>query len=92
MGVFPATVQSASDIASRLLDMELYGLPEDYFDRYRENIAAVGKDDVVRVAKKYIDPDRALIVIVGNASQIREPLGTLGYPIHELDIEGQAIA
>ena len=40
MGVFPATVQTASDIASRLVDMELYGLPEDYFDRYRENIAA----------------------------------------------------
>ena len=92
MGVFPATVQTASDIASRLTDMELYDLPQDYFDRYRENIAAVGKDDIVRVARKYIDPDRALIVIVGNASQIREPLGTLGYPIHELDIEGQAIA
>lgn len=92
MGVFPATVQTASDIASRLTDMELYDLPQDYFDRYRENIAAIGKDDIVRVAKKYIDPDRALIVIVGNAAQIREPLGTLGYPIHELDIEGQAIA
>jgi zinc protease len=92
MGVFPATVQTASDVASRLTDMELYDLPQDYFDRYRENIAAVGRDDVVRVATKYIDPDRALIVIVGNAAQIREPLGSLGYPIHELDIEGQAIA
>ena len=92
MGVFPATVQSSSDIAGRLLDMELYDLPHDYFDRYRDNIAAVGKDDIAAVARKYIDPDRALIVIVGNAAQIREPLGTLGYPIHELDIEGQAIA
>ncbi len=92
MGVFPATVQTASDIASRLVDMELYDLPQDYFDRYRENIGTIGKDDIVRVARKYIDPDRTLIVIVGNAAQIREPLGTLGYPIHELDIEGQAIA
>jgi len=91
MGVFPATVQSASDIASRLLDMELYGLPEDYFDRYRENIAAIGKDDIARVARKYIDPDRALIVIVGNASQVREPLGTLGIPLHEIDVEGNAV-
>jgi zinc protease len=91
MGVFPATVQSASDIASRLLDMELYGLPEDYFDRYRENIGAITKDDIARVARKYIDPDRALIVIVGNASQVREPLGTLGIPLHEIDIEGNAV-
>ncbi|MCU1227879.1 MAG: hypothetical protein JWO97_763 [Acidobacteria bacterium] len=92
MGVFPATVQSSSDVAGRLLDMELYGLPVEYFDRYRESIAAVGKEAVERVAKKYIDPERVIIVIVGNASQIREPLGTLGLPIHELDIEGKPIA
>ncbi|MDP9360139.1 MAG: insulinase family protein [Acidobacteriota bacterium] len=92
MGSFPSTVQSSGDIAGRLLDMELYDLPQDYFDRYRENIGAVSKAAVERVAQKYIDPDRAIIVIVGNAVQIREPLGTLGMPIHELDIEGQAIA
>ena len=91
MGVFPATVQTASDIASRLVDMELYGLPEDYFDRYRENIANVMKEDVERVAQKYLDPDRVLIVIVGNASEIREPLGTLGLPVHELDIDGNML-
>lgn len=92
MGVFPATVQSSSDIASRLVDMELYGLPEDYFDRYRENIAAVGREEIEHVAKKYIDPDRALIVIVGSAKAIREPLGQLGFPVHELDIEGKEVA
>jgi zinc protease len=91
IGVFPASVQTASDIASRLVDMELYDLPEDYFDHYRENIAAVSKEDVERVAKKYLDPDRVLIVVVGNAKQIREPLGTLGMPVHELDIDGNAM-
>ena len=89
MGVFPATVQSAGDVASRLLDMELYDLPHDYFDRYRENIGGVTKHDVERVAAHYIDPDRAVIVIVGNARQIREPLGELGVPIHEMDIDGK---
>lgn len=88
MGVFPATVQTASDVASRLVDMELYGLPDDYFDRYRENIAGVSKEDVERVARKYLDPDRVLIVIVGNAKEIREPLGTLGMPMHDMDIDG----
>lgn len=88
IGVFPAMVQTASDVAGRLLDMELYGLPQDYFDRYRENIAAVTKDDVERVAAKYIDPDRMLIVVVGNAAQIRQPLSALGYPMHEMDVDG----
>ncbi|HEY8849367.1 MAG TPA: pitrilysin family protein [Thermoanaerobaculia bacterium] len=90
-GVFPATVQTSSDIAGRLLDMELYDLPQDYFDRYRENIEAIGAEDVARVARKYIDPDRSLIVIVGNATQVREPLAALGIPIHNLDIDGNAL-
>lgn len=92
IGVFPALVQTASDIASRLVDMELYGLPEDYFDRYRENIANVTKDEIARVAQKYLDPDRLLIVIVGNARQIREPLGGLGLPVSEMDIDGNMMA
>jgi zinc protease len=91
MGVFPATVQTASDVAGRLLDMELFSLPEDYFDRYRENIASVTRHDVERVANKYVDPDRVIIVVVGNAAQIREPLGSLGMPIHELDIDGNML-
>jgi zinc protease len=88
-GVFPATVQCSGDIASRLLDMELYDLPDNYFDHYRDNIERVGKGDIAAVAQKYIEPDRAVIVIVGNAKQIREPLGTLGLPIHEMDIDGK---
>jgi zinc protease len=90
-GVFPATVQTSGDIAGRLLDMELYDLPQDYFDHYRENIDAIGADDVARVARKYIDPDRSLIVIVGNAKQVRDPLAALGIPIHNLDIDGNAL-
>lgn len=90
-GVFPATVQTASDVARRLLDMDLYDLPHDYFDHYRENIMAVSKEAVESVAKKYIDPERVLIVIVGNVAQIREPIGTLGYPIHHLDVDGNAL-
>ena len=90
-GVFPATVQTASDIAGRLLDMELYDLPRDYFDHYRENIGAINKEAVESVAQKYIDPERVLIVIVGNVKQIREPLGTLGFTIHDVDIDGNAL-
>lgn len=90
-GVFPATVQSSGDIAGRILDMELYTLPHDYFDRYREKITSVTAEDVARVARKYIDPDRALIVIVGNAAQIREPLSALGLPIEHLDVDGNVL-
>ena len=91
MGVFPATVESASDVANRLTELEVYGLPEDYFSNYRERIAAVTADDLTRVANKYVHPDKAAIVIVGKASDIREPLTELGYPIAVYDVDGKPI-
>jgi zinc protease len=92
MGVFPATVQTSSDIAGRLVDMELYDLPADYFDHYRERIDELTREDMERVARRYIDPDRLLIIVVGAAATVREPLKSLGVPVGEYDIEGQPIA
>jgi zinc protease len=91
MGIFPATVEGAVNVANRLVDMEVYGLPDDYFDSYRERIAAITKDDVVRVANKYVDPDRATIVIVGKATEITSPLKELSLPVSVYDVEGKLV-
>jgi predicted Zn-dependent peptidase len=91
-GVFPATVESAHDLAARVQEMELYGLPHDYFDSYRERILAVDAEAIRRVAVKYLDPDRVSIVVVGKASDIHEPLRALEHPIGLYDIEGRSIS
>lgn len=90
-GVFPATVQSASQLAQRITELELYNLPADYFDHYRERIAAVTKDDIARVAQKYVDPDKSVILVVGKASEVGEPLRALGYPVALYDVEGKPV-
>lgn len=92
MGIFPAMVESASALASRLEEMELHNLPEDYFSRYRERIAAVTDEDVEEVARKYVQPDRTAIVVVGRAEEIREPLSSLGIPVTVHNIDGHPIA
>jgi hypothetical protein len=54
---------------------------------------AVTKDDVVRVARKYIDPDHLAIVIVGDAKEIEAPLkATKIAPIVHLDLDGNPVA
>jgi predicted Zn-dependent peptidase len=88
MGVFPATVESASDLADRLVELELYGLPEDYFSSYRERIAQVDADDIQRAANQYLNPDRSVILVVGKAAEIQQPLSGLGYTVTRLDVEG----
>jgi zinc protease len=90
-GVFPATVESAHDLASRVQEMELYALPNDYFDSYRERILAVDAAAIRRVAQKYLDPERVSIVVVGKASDIHEPLRALEHPIGIYDIEGRSV-
>ena len=65
------------------------GLPDDYYQQYAKTVAAVTKDDVLRVAKQYIDLDHLAIVIVGDRASIEAPLkATKIAPIAYLDIEG----
>jgi hypothetical protein len=62
----------------------------DYYQQYAKAIAALSKDDVLRVARKYIDIDRMAIVIVGDRAAIEGPLGAANIaPIEHLDIEGE---
>lgn len=91
MGVFPATVQSASALASRLLEMDLYGLSPDFFETYRERIATLSRDDITSAANRYVNPEKVAIVIVGKASEIREKLGSLNTPVGVYDLEGNPV-
>jgi zinc protease len=55
-----------------------HGLPSNYLEMYRGNIEKVTKDDVVRVAKKYVRVDDLSILVVGKAADFPKPLDTLG--------------
>jgi zinc protease len=71
----------------------LENLPQDYFQHYAANIRAVTKEDVTRVANKYIDVDHLAIVIVGDRKQIEAPLRATGIaPIVVLDLDGNPVA
>ncbi len=69
-GVFPIRAETQEGLTNLILTQELYGLPEDHLQTYRENVAAISADDVRRVANKYIHPDNLAIVIVGDAIEI----------------------
>jgi len=62
-------------------EMEVHALPPEWFDHYRDRLAAVTADVVVRVAREQIHPDRAAIVIVGNAEEVEPQLEGLGMTI-----------
>ena len=51
--------------------MEFYGLGLDYFQRYPKLIEQVTKEDVLRVAKQYLRPEHAALVIVANQTKAK---------------------
>ena len=86
----PATFASVSAINGAISGLWTQGLPDDYYQQYTKAVGAVTKDDVLRVAKKYIDMDKLAIVIVGDKASIEAPLkATNVAPIAYLDIEGR---
>ncbi|MFA6467255.1 MAG: pitrilysin family protein [Bacteroidota bacterium] len=71
---FPDNFSSVGSIAYQIGEMIDYGLPENYFNDYIGKVMAVTKDDVRRVAKKYIDTDDLAIIIVGDKAKVEKGL------------------
>jgi zinc protease len=85
----PGAFASVSVVNGAIAGLWIQGLPDAYYQQYARAVNAVTKDDVVRVAKKYIDLERIAIVVVGDRKSIEAPLrDTRVAPIVMLDIEG----
>jgi zinc protease len=71
IGSFPMRFDTTHKLAEVLCQVEFYGLGLDYFTQYPAWIAKVTADDVVRVAKQYLHPDRYALVAVGKMSEAK---------------------
>ena len=68
--VFPRFFASASAIAGTFASDEFTGRDPRYWETYRDKIRAVTVDDVLRVAQKYLQPDKLVILAVGNVDEM----------------------
>ena len=85
----PQRFASVTGISDTIAGIVLMGLPDNFYDTYAKNIAAVTKEDLLRVAKRYIDLNHLAIVIVGDRATIEGPLKATGIaPIVILNIDG----
>ncbi len=65
IGRLPLSFESNAGVATALINMERYDLGLDYYRTYDERVKAVTCEDVLQVARKYIDPERLAIAIAG---------------------------
>jgi zinc protease len=72
IGSFPLRFDTNRKVAGFLSQVEYFELGLDYPDRYADLIRKVTREDVQRVAKQYLQPERLITVIVGNLKKIGE--------------------
>jgi zinc protease len=76
---FPANFESYGQVASNFVGKIIYGLSDDYFETYIQNIKSVKLPEVNEAASKSILPGSLLTVLVGDYKKISEQLETDKY-------------
>jgi predicted Zn-dependent peptidase len=85
---FPQQFETTGDISANLENLVVYHLPDEYYSRYIQNIQAVTAADVTRVAQKYVQPDRMMVVVVGDRASIEPKIRALNLgPLQILPID-----
>lgn len=85
---YPSNFQSVADVAGQLEEMEEYNLPENYFNEYVNKMLNVTGNEVNAAAKKYIVPEKMIVVVVGDKAKIESGIKALNLgEIKNLSIE-----
>jgi len=82
---FVFNFDSKGKIVTRLMTYEYFGYPPDFLEKTKENVEKVTKADVLRVARKHLQPDKMQTLAVGRPQDFDEPLSVLG-SLREIDI------
>ena len=90
-GVFPIRAETQEGLTNLIVNQELYNLPDDYLQTYRDKIEAVSIEDIQRVAKEYIKPDEFAIVLVGDAGEVLPMARGYADQVNIFDTEGNTM-
>ncbi len=64
---FPLSIETPGNIADLVAGLRLFGLPDDWYDHFRTRVQGVDPPASLATAQRYIHPDRASVVVVGDA-------------------------
>jgi zinc protease len=76
---YPRNFETAEQIARSTAQLALYGLPDDYFERFVPTVSSLGLDAIARVAAAHLHPDRLVALVVGDRAAIEPTLGRLPF-------------
>ncbi|MGE5252735.1 MAG: M16 family metallopeptidase [Planctomycetaceae bacterium] len=77
-GSYPRRFETLSQIAQRIIQVELHGVGIEYLSSYPARVSGVSLEEISRSAREGIHPQDLLAVIVGRAEAFRQPFESLG--------------
>ena len=78
--------EQKAQVLGQFMQLKLRGYPDDYLDAYIENIRKVTKADIREAARKYMDPGKMIVVVVGDEKRFDRPLAGFG-KVKEIDLK-----
>ncbi|HEY7331812.1 MAG TPA: pitrilysin family protein [Candidatus Limnocylindria bacterium] len=79
VGVFPLRFETTGGVAVAMEPLAVYGLADDYWQTYRANLESVDPEAVLAAARDLVRPDDLLMLVVGDATRIREEVAAGGF-------------
>jgi predicted Zn-dependent peptidase len=76
----------ADSIVTQQARLAYYDFPAGYLENFRDNIAKVTRDDILRVSRKYLHPEAMTILVVGDDKKFDQPLSSVG-TVREIKLE-----
>lgn len=90
-GSFPLSIETPQQVAGQVASNRLVGRPDSYLEEYRGRIDQVTTDDIARVAGQLIHPDEALVVVVGDATEVLDRVRPFADEIEVVDPDGEPV-
>jgi zinc protease len=77
-GLYLLRLETQEGVVNQLNTMQTLGLPKDYLETYVTRVRSVEPGQIQSAAKNYIAPDKAAIVVIGDAAKIGDVLKKFG--------------
>jgi zinc protease len=88
VGNYLLSLENAGRTATRVQDIDLYGLPEDFYKTYAKRMDTVTAQQAQELARKYFDVENISVVAVGEAKDVKASLEKLGKVIvYDMDLK-----
>jgi zinc protease len=73
-GVFPIRLETQEGLTDQLVQIKMLNLPDNYLQTYRDRVQAITIEEIQRVAQKYVRPDEAALIVVGDGTSVLEQI------------------